>query len=244
MFTFIFFCCRAEESKEIGEWLTAKQIMANNGYHDEKVMDYETVKSALLAGLLERDHDKPDMAKLGIKQYETFRVRGEKSSGSKREDTLQQGGEVDEKLGDKLAKVFHNTDFTVPHAGNVEVAILLEAWKKESMDLEKKIGAMTARSSKAIQTGQSLVLKLIRHVQMHNTNLAGAQKSNLEEKLEVATQALKDFTVSMSAFDSKTETNAKRQATAAEEAVPKLREHLLNFEKVISLSRNYLNMFD
>ena len=235
---------KTDESMDVEEWMTEKQIMAHNGYHDELAPDYESVKAALLAGLKVRDHEKPEMAKLKIKQYNYNRQWTSQSSGSKREDSLMMSGEIDERVAANLARHFDKQDFAVPE---VEPQITLEPWKKEALDLEKKIGAAHARLAKCIQTGQSQNLKLLRVINGSNPNksgLAQAQQQNLEEKLAIILQCQRDFTVSISEIDSKTEARAKRMQEVAEPAMAVVKEHCTGFEKVLTLTKNYLNMVD
>jgi len=75
--------------------MTAKQIMARNGYVDETSLDYKQVEGALLKDLLSRLHEKPEMAALKINQYYVVREVQETSSGSRKEESLYQAAEID-----------------------------------------------------------------------------------------------------------------------------------------------------
>ena len=182
------------------------------------------------------------MAKLNLKQYKYNRHQTSESSGSKREDSLVVAGEVDERVAATLAKHFDRQDFAVPK--DAELQVNLEPWKKEALDFEKKIGVANARAAKAIGTGQSLNLKLLRLINGANPNksaLATAQQQNLEEKLAIMSKAQRDFTVTLSDVDSKTEARAARMKEIAEPALAMLKEHCSSFEKVLNLAKNYLN---
>ncbi len=237
MFTTISYC-RTEGSKETGEWLTAKQIMASNGYTDEKANDYEEVKKAILHGLMERHHEKPEMAALKIKQYFVVREVQETSSGSRKEDSLYQACEIDEKQAEKLSKAFESQDFKV--RGNPKASISLEPWKKEALDFQRKVDSTTSRASKAIQTSQSNILKLCKIFQATKDPLADANRCNLEEKVELFQNELKDFTVLSSGYSDGTAEDAGHYKHVVTPALERLKIHCSSFEKVLSMSKTYL----
>jgi hypothetical protein len=158
--------------------------MASNGYHDEKQPGYKEVRDALLAGLMERDHEKPEMAKLKVKQYYVVKEVQETSSGSRKEDSLYQACEVDEKQAQKLTRAFESKDFKVPERPKAAPAISLEPWKKEALDFQRKVDSTTSRASKLIQTAQSHTLRLSKIFQQNHDPLADANRCNLEEKME------------------------------------------------------------
>jgi hypothetical protein len=107
--------------------------MAINGFHDEKDESWEAVKSALLTGLEERDHEKPEMAALNFKQYKYQRNQIVKSTGSKRSDSHLQVGELEDKVSDQLAKYFDGKDLGVLPADDPDSRVTVEAWKKDAL---------------------------------------------------------------------------------------------------------------
>ena len=230
---------RTEESSDAGEWMTLKQIMSFNGYNDEKEDAYESAKTALLAGLEERAHEKPEMAALGIKQYLYTRHKTVKSSGSKKEDSLMECGEVEAKMAQGLSLAFNNMDCGVPQAAPT---VQPEPWKKEAMEFERKVAATTARAGKAIQTSQSYHLKLRRIFGQTKCALAGANSDNLLSKQGIIVKAQEDFTVLCASVNSKNEVNAKQMKETLEPAVAVMREHAVHLEKVLNIVKSYLNM--
>ena len=88
---------KTDKSLEEGQWLTARQILAENGYFDESSSDYKVAQVALLAGLDERDLEKPETAALGHKQYNYSWSKTVKSAGSTTFDILEMVSEVDDK---------------------------------------------------------------------------------------------------------------------------------------------------
>ncbi len=218
--------------------MTADHIMVFNGYTDKSAMDYDEVKTALLHGLEERDHEKPEMAALGKKQYHVVRTQTSESSGKVTEDTFTQGTSVDEKVADKLVKTFDADDFTVkPIKDGPNIQI--EAWKKSALDLEKKMSALKSRAGKLLQTATTVSLRLGKR---QDDKMAAVQKENLDEKKEVLEKALATFTTATSDLDSKNEVNAKKEAEMAEPAMATLREHCIQFDKVLRLASGYMNM--
>ena len=161
--------------------MTAKQIMARNGYVDETSLDYKQVEGALLKDLLSRLHEKPEMAALKINQYYVVREVQETSSGSRKEESLYQAAEIDEKSAGKLSKAFENQDFKVNDCPRVQATIKLEPWKKEALDFQRKIDSASSRASRAVQTCQSHILKLSKIFQGNHDPLADATRCNLEE---------------------------------------------------------------
>lgn len=232
---------RTEGSRETGEWFTAKQIMARNGYTDEKAPDYDEVQKALLAGLMERDHEKPEMAKLKLKQYYVVREVQETASGSRKEDMLYQASEIEERQAEKLSKAFESKDFKVPARPKAAPAITLEPWKKDALDFQRKVDATTSRASKACQTAQSHILRLCKIFQASHDPLADANRCNLEEKMETLQSALKDFTVLTSGYSNNTQEGAARYFQMVQGDLEGLKTHCSSFEKVLSMSRTYLS---
>ena len=115
------------------------------------------------------------------------------------------------------------------------------------MDFDKKVGVDNARAAKAIGTGQSLNLKLLRLIngaQPNKTALAVAQQQNLEDKLQIIVRAQRDFTVTLSDIDSKTEAMAAHMRDVAEPALATLKEHCASFEMILNLAKNYLSTVD
>lgn len=233
---------RTDESTTQGEWWTEKQIMSFNGYPDEKMDGYADVKTALLEGLTERDHEVPAMAKLGIKQYEYFRKKTGQSSGSKTEDTMAQSSEVDEKSAEKMCKLFDSGNFAVQRE-DLPPVIQVEPWKRAAMDCEKKVLALQSRVARGLQTSQSLCLKLERLADAGN-QLAEAHKDNLGSKRGVLAKALEEFQRTLASVDSKTEERSAHMIQVAEPAMATLKEHCSNFEKVLNISKQYHNMCD
>ena len=85
------------QSRESEKWLTEKQIMANDGYNDDQVLDYQVVKEALLKGLEVRDHENADLAALGWKQYRTVFKSHETIGGKTKSDVLHLEHEITSK---------------------------------------------------------------------------------------------------------------------------------------------------
>jgi len=237
----LFFFVRTEQSTDSGEWLTEAQIMSFNGYNNPDADAYAEVKSALLAGLPSRDHEKPEMAALNIKQYHYVRHKTEQSSGSRKDDTLITANEVDEKTAERIAKSFDAGDFAVQDGNAQQPNISIEPWKKEAMDLERKVGSLQTRAGKALQVAKSVALKLARVADAGNL-LADAQRSNLSDKTNVLGKALEDFQFVMAPVDTKTENRASEYAKVALPAMAVLKEHCQNFEKVLRMANNYMNM--
>ena len=246
------YCCfnfnvivRTEKAEESGEWFTEKQIMSFNGYHDENDSNYLTVKSALLEGLEEREHERPALALLGFKQYKYMRSKTVNESGKRKEDIHLTTGELNDKQGERLAKAFDGMKNIQPVAdGPAMATVSIEPWKKEALDLEKRLSACSAKASKLISTGQSTVLKLYRHCSAVPSDLGQAQRINLEEKVAIITKALQEFTTEISKVDSKTPERAAEQEALAGPAMATLKQHNAMFEKVLNLAKNFLSMFD
>jgi len=230
---------KTEESVEAGEWLTAKQIMVANGYSDEADPVYEQMKTALLAGLEERPHAKPEMAALDIKQYNYLRNQTVRSQGSRKEDSVMESGSIDAKTHAGLANAHFelHSDGAVPQPAPV---IQIEPWKKEALDFERKIAAATARASKVVQTAQSSNLKLVRIIGSREDGLAKANSENLMSRMEVMRKALEDFTVQNSNVNSKDADKAKHMKQVMEPALAALKEHTAHFEKVVNIVKGYL----
>ena len=191
-----------------------------------------------LTGLEERDHEKPEMAALGKKQYHVVRFQTAESSGKTQEDTITQGTTVEDKVAEKLAKTFDSDDFTVKPLKDGPT-IQIEAWKKSAMDLEKKIPALKSRAGKLLQTATTVSLRLGERT---DDKMADVQKENLDEKKEVLEKALAVFTTATSEQDSKTEANAQKQAVMAEPAMATMREHCVQCDKVLRLASGYMSM--
>ena len=225
--------------------MTEKQLMAFHGYHDPVAVDYEPVKAALLLGLQSRVHDKPAMAALNILEYKYNRNITSDEAGKKKEDSLSKASEIDGKIGDRFGKAFDSMNQALAIAVKPEqAAITVEPWKQDAWVLEKKLSAASAKVSRFVQTGQSLVLKLYRHTAEVKSTLAEAQRENLETNLGHFTKALNEYTAELSSVDCKTESRAKEQEEVAGTALSTLKIHITAFDKVLNLSKNYLSMFD
>ena len=142
---------RTDESQNVGEWLTERQIMAEQGYQDDKHPEYAQVWEAVSKDLVVRDHEKPEMAALGKKQYAWTKKMEVKSFGSKHSDNLVIEGELDQKDAGKMATFFDQGGAAKPDIEAKKVEVQIEPWKKDAMDLEKKLGAMVIRGDKNVR---------------------------------------------------------------------------------------------
>ena len=235
------FLCRTDKSIDAGQWLTEKQIMASNGYTDPEKPEYQTAKSALLLDLAFRDHEKPAMAAMNIKQYFVVSTRTEKSTGSSKTDSLLGGNEVDEKTAARIAKSFDSGGFAVQDGEVPEPKVQLEAWKKDALELERKVSQVQTRAGKALQVAKSMGLKLGRLASTGNS-LAEAQKDNLEQKSKLLEKALSDFQSVLATVDTRTEQKSSQYADVAVPATATLKDHCCNFEKVSRMAGAYINM--
>ena len=125
-----------------------------------------------------------------------------------------------------------------------EAQIQMEPWKVDVLALEKKASGIQSRASRAIQTGNTLVLKLTKVVTQEKTDMSKLQLQQLEKGINVLTGALKKFTEDFSGVNSKSEKAAEVQALTIKPAIKVLTEHCASFDKLISCARQFLTMFE
>ena len=185
-----------EQSKVQEEWLTEKQIMNNNGYTDATSDEYQQVKEALLSGLDEREHEKPEMAKLGIKQYLVIKSSFERLEGTEKMDRLVTDQEISAKDAKMIAASFDAGDAWMlpPHAED-DSKVQLEPWKKEGMDLEKKLKGLTTKGDRIQREAEKIIIRLkgLDESTQGGHPLALAQRNMLADKLVVFKQAASDY---------------------------------------------------
>ena len=239
---------KGERNDHSKEWKTELQIMVDNGYLDEKAPNYEAAKKALLKGLPVRDHINKEMSNLGHKQYEVPRLKAVKSQGHQTAETLIEKQEVDEKTAIRLRKSFCQDQGTQEES---QPQIMIEPWKKESQDCDRKIKGVITRGNTLMTQAQHQLVKLETLAARQGTaekkpadaTLAGTQKSNLEQKLSTYEAAAKHFSkVAASAPDAKSIASAKDRAEKLLPGMTLFKEHSVQFEKVVKMVTNYIEL--
>ena len=229
------------------EWLTEEQIMSHNGYTNPDHAEYSEVKTALLAGLESRPHVKPEMAALNKKQYQYTSSKTVKSVGLKKEDTLLQGGSIEERAAEKISKTFDKfeaEDFTVL-SGKVpvkEAQITLEPWKKEAMALEKSISFAQAKASKLVTQAQNGGIKL-GLLACQGQVLSDAVRIDLDEKGLILVNAQEAFHKALWSVDQKSMEKAEKFKEKMVPALEIFRLHINSFEKVWKLANSHINTY-
>lgn len=229
-----------EQSRESEQWLTEKQIMANNGYTDARADDYDQVKDALLKGLESRDHENAEMAALGFKQYRTVTKSNENLQGKTKADILHLEHEITSKDARLIRDQFDSGQAAAPAPGTSHGQVMIEPWKKDAMDLEKRLQGLTNKGDKLARDAQGIMLKL---KNLHDKTpgghaLAQAQSDEIEKKLEVFQKAGMDFFENYQQYNSKNEANAKEQAEKCEEPIKIFKQHITHFEKLLNLAKS------
>lgn len=232
-----------DQSKEAEEWLTEKQIMAGAGYTDEKDVNYDKVKDALLEGLEVRDHENAGMAALGFKQYQTFKRTFERLHGSTKADTLHMEHEISGSDAKAIRDVFDNGGIALPEAPAPE-RIMIEAWKKDAMDLERRLTSLTSRGDKLSREAMKIIFKLkeLEDSAGPGHALAKAQKEEIQDKIPVFEKAGKDFFTEYNKYNSKTADDAKVQMEKTEDIIKVYKAHIAQFEKLLNLGNKLLAM--
>ena len=230
-----------EQSRASEMWLTAKQIMANNGFTDDQHPEYQEAKDALLKGLDERDHENADLAALGWKQYRTVQKSEEVLTGKTKSDVLHLEHEITAKDAKAIRDAF---DGNAPEPEPDRGLVTIEPWKKDAMDLEKRLQGLTTKGDKLAREAQKIVNQLTSLV--NNTRsgnpLARAQADEIESKMEVFHNAGKDFQSMTWRYNSRTAIDAKVQAEMVDEPMKIYKQHIHNFDKLLSLAKTLLSI--
>ena len=227
-----------EQSRESEQWLTEKQIMATNGYTDAQSPDYDKVKDALLKGLESRDHENAEMAAMGFKQYRTVTKSNENLQGKTKADILHLEHEITSKDARLIRDQFDSGQAAAPEPE--PGLVMIEPWKKDAMDLEKRLQGLTNKGDKLARDAQGIMLKL---KSLHEKTpgghaLAQAQSDEIEKRLEVFQKAGMEFFENYQQYNSKNEANAKEQAEKVEEPIKIMKQHISHFEKLLNLAKS------
>jgi hypothetical protein len=228
-----------DQSRESEKWLTEKQIMANDGYNDDQVLDYQVVKEALLKGLEVRDHENAELAALGWKQRRAAFKSHEIIGGKTKSDVLH----LEHEITSKDAKLIRDHfDGGVEAPEPEKAMVMIEPWKKDAMDLEKRLQGLTTKGDKLARDAKKIVNQLLEVV---NNSIAGhplaaAQSDEIEAKLEVFQKAGQQYQEDTWKYNSRTAADAKVQAEMVDEPMKLYKQHIANFDKLLGLARSLL----
>ena len=231
-----------EQSKEAELWLTEKQIMTNNGFLDDKADDYQVVKDALLKGLEERDHENANLAALGWKQYRTVQKSQELLTGKTKQDVLHLEHEITSKDARLIRDAFDSGSVAAPEPE--KPAVMIEPWKKDAMDLERRLQSLTTKGDKLCRDAQKIMNQLRGLVDSSAAGhpLAAAQCDEIDDKKKIFEVAGRDFVDETWKWHSRTKDDARVQAEQTEEPMKIYKQHIANFEKLLNLAKSLLSL--
>lgn len=227
---------KAEQVELQNMWLTEEQIMAQNGYLDRASPDYTAIKEALLEGLASRPHEIKKLADMGIKQYDYQTEKSSQVEGKKRTEKVIEEGEVEVGAAKKLGNFLLGAPLGLEKPEKQEPSVSIEKWKKDAMAFEKSLHAAEAKAHKLVQVANASKFKL----ETVQSKMSTAHVDNIDEKLPLFMNAITAFQKAISTLDSKNQENAHNEFALGEPAMATLKEHMVNFEKVLKLATDYI----
>lgn len=218
-------------------WLTDVQIMAENGYTDANMSQYSAIKDALLEGLESRDHENKKLAAMGIKQFLYQSAKTSDITGKQKSEKVVEEGDVDPGVAARLGRVLETCNAGMQMPPPPEPSVSIEPWKKEAMAFEKSLAAVEAKAAKVIQQASASKFKL---EQVKDNKMATAHFEHIDDKLPVFMNAFSAFQREISVLDSRTSAQATHMVQVAEPAMATMKEHIVNFEKVVKMAVDFL----